>query len=43
METQNINTNTQTGQNTESSSFDIKKILFTCLDKWYYFVISVVV
>ena len=43
METQNINTNTQAGQNAESSSFDIKKIIFTCLEKWYYFVISVVV
>ena len=43
METQNTNINAQTGQNTESSSFDIKKILFACLDKWYYFVASVAV
>ena len=42
MDTQN-NINTQAGQSVESSSFDIKKILFTCLEKWYYFVISVVV
>ena len=42
MDTQN-NSNTQAGQSVESSSFDIKKILFTCLEKWYYFVISVVV
>lgn len=42
MDTQN-NINTQAGQSVESSSFDIKKIIFTCLEKWYYFVISVVV
>ena len=42
MDTQN-NINTQAGQSVESSSFDIKKILFTCLEKWYYFVISVAV
>ena len=42
MDTQN-NSNTQAGQSVESSSFDIKKIIFTCLEKWYYFVISVVV
>ena len=40
MDTQN-NSNTQAGQSVESSSFDIKKIIFTCLEKWYYFVISV--
>ena len=42
MDTQN-NINTQAGQSVESSSFDIKKILFTCLAKWYYFGISVFV
>ena len=42
MDTQN-NSNTQAGQSVESSSFDIKKIIFTCLEKWYYFVISVAV
>ena len=42
MDTQN-NSNTHAGQSVESSSFDIKKIIFTCLEKWYYFVISVVV
>ena len=42
MDTQN-NSNTHAGQSVESSSFDIKKILFTCLAKWYYFGISVFV
>ena len=42
MDTQN-NSNTQAGQSVESSSFDIKKIIFTCLAKWYYFGISVFV
>ena len=42
MDTQN-NINTQAGQSVESSSFDIKKIIFTCLAKWYYFGISVFV
>ena len=42
MDTQN-NSNTHAGQSAESSSFDIKKIIFTCLAKWYYFGISVFV
>ncbi|MBS7302415.1 MAG: hypothetical protein KIG19_04655 [Bacteroidales bacterium] len=42
MDTQN-NSNTHAGQSVESSSFDIKKIIFTCLAKWYYFGISVFV
>ena len=42
MHTQN-NRNTHAGQSVESSAFDIKKIIFTCLAKWYYFGISVFV